>query len=344
MKIRSIKSLFLGATLALTSAAAMAQEISVIQVNVPNATRFVKINTEGVNLRRLPNTTSGKIMVWNSDDGSIDTYTKLFYSDTEASRYRANRNTGAYVDTYHPQNGEMLMVNPDQNQPKNGWYQVLAQAEEYAGVSGKGNAKFGWVKGDFCKVIDVAESEPKQLLSLNLPYTFPDPNNPEEEKEISLTLQGNLLKRNRGRFNNFEYMVAVYYYDYAKIIYPQIEGNFMIISETNIPIEYNPGQLAPVLVEKYIEEGMDEDIEAIKFKVKGNKGKDGLRNLINNLMNLSDDDIQLIVNEVAPDGILPTYQVFFRGTDGNFHGFSYNGNALPRNMCIPSTLPLKTAQ
>ena len=58
MKILTLRSLCLSAALTLTSIATMAQEIPVVHVNVPDVTRLVEINTEGVNLRRLPNTTS----------------------------------------------------------------------------------------------------------------------------------------------------------------------------------------------------------------------------------------------------------------------------------------------
>lgn len=139
-------------------------------------------------------------------------------------------------------------------------------------------------------------------------------------------------------------MVAVYYYNSAKIIYPQIEGDFMILSEANVSIEYNPHQAAPLLVEKVIEEGMDEDYETFKFLVRGNKGKEGLHTFLNSLRDLSDKDMELIVNQIAPEGQLPTYRIVFRGTDGNAYSFSYTGYALPRSMCSPSTIPLQTAQ
>lgn len=76
-------------------------------VKQPSVKRFVKITSDNVNLRRLPNTNSGKLMSWNSDGGSFETYTKIFFSDTEGSKYRANNMTGAYVDTYHPYNGNI---------------------------------------------------------------------------------------------------------------------------------------------------------------------------------------------------------------------------------------------
>lgn len=63
-------------------------------VKQPSVKRFVKITSDNVNLRRLPNTNSGKLMSWNSDGGSFETYTKIFFSDTEGSKYRANDMTG----------------------------------------------------------------------------------------------------------------------------------------------------------------------------------------------------------------------------------------------------------
>lgn len=277
MNIHSIKSLLLSATLSLTALATSAQESQpfVMFVNVPIVTRMIQINTEGVNLRRLPNTTSGKIMTWNSDGGSIDTYTKLFYSDTEASRYRANRNTGAYVEAYHPQNGEILMVNPDQSQPKNGWYQVLAQSEEYAGNSGNSNAKLGWVKQDFCKVIDIANSTPEELLSIKVPFTFSNPNNPEEEREADITLKGILQHRKTGMFDDFYFTLSAYNFDCVKIIYPQIEENLMYVCEADVPVEYDPNQTEAIKVEKIEEENDIGDIdEYVKITLKGNRNKD----------------------------------------------------------------------
>lgn len=82
----------------------MAQGISAQQftAKIPATNRFVKITSDGVNVRRLPNATSGKVMTWNSDGGSIDTYTKIYFSDTEGKLYRANSMTGAYVESFHP--------------------------------------------------------------------------------------------------------------------------------------------------------------------------------------------------------------------------------------------------
>lgn len=338
-----VHSLFTAA-LSLAALTSSAQEtIHAITVKLPKATRMAKVHTEGVNLRRLPNSTSGKIMVWNSDAGSYDTYTKLFYSDTEASRYRANRNTGAYVDTYHPQSGDFLMVNPNQSEPKNGWYQVMVSAEEYAGNPGRANSKYGWIKADFCKIIDVAESEPQKLANIEIPITFSNPNNPEEEYSSKVSLVKGLQHRTKGQYNNFSYMIAAHWIDAIKIIHAQIEGNFLFYTETYASIEYDPDQSTPIKVEKIEEENEIGDIdETLKITLKGKRSKDTFYTIYDNFAKISDNDFSIIVSTIAPDGKLPTDCVYFFGTDGNTYSFGYNSNTLPNGTYIPCTLPLHT--
>lgn len=50
-----------------------------LKVTVPKGSLYFQVMKEGVNMRRQPNAKSGKLMVWNSDAGSEDTYTKLFF-------------------------------------------------------------------------------------------------------------------------------------------------------------------------------------------------------------------------------------------------------------------------
>ena len=61
-----------------------------ISVKVPDFKRFVIVTQDNVNLRRTPSVNGGKLMQWESDDGSFDTYCKIYYADTEASLYRPN--------------------------------------------------------------------------------------------------------------------------------------------------------------------------------------------------------------------------------------------------------------
>lgn len=54
---------------AITMCLAMIQvaNAQVVKVKIPISSRFVKVKADGVNVRRLPNATSGKVMAWYSD-------------------------------------------------------------------------------------------------------------------------------------------------------------------------------------------------------------------------------------------------------------------------------------
>lgn len=139
-------------------------QISRVTVKVPDFKRFVVITQDNVNLRRTPSVNGGKLMQWESDEGSFDTYCKIYFADTEASLYRPNSRTGARVSAYHPLKDALLPVNPNQLEPQNGWYQVGVTAQAYAGNPDKANAKLAWVKSDFCKVVDIdMDAKPYQF-------------------------------------------------------------------------------------------------------------------------------------------------------------------------------------
>lgn len=203
MKHFALKSIFLSLVLSLTALPSVAQSIQKITIKVPKVTRFLQIKNEGVNLRRLPNTTSGKLMIWNSDGGSIDTYSKLFYSDTEATRFRPNRNTGAYIEAYHPQKGEVMILNPQKSEAQNGWYQLQITAPDYAGNPGQANTKLAWVRGDFCKVVDKVEPNDDQLGDLEVLIPACDV---EGTKQLDFHIK-NCSVRNGGAYNNVWYEV-----------------------------------------------------------------------------------------------------------------------------------------
>lgn len=53
-------------------------QINKLTVKVPDFKRFVIVTQDNVNLRRTPSVNGGKLMRWNSDGGSYDTYCKIF--------------------------------------------------------------------------------------------------------------------------------------------------------------------------------------------------------------------------------------------------------------------------
>ena len=62
------------ATMALFLGMARGVSAQTFLISTPNSARFVMVTADGVNLRRLPDARSGKVMVWNSDAGSEETY------------------------------------------------------------------------------------------------------------------------------------------------------------------------------------------------------------------------------------------------------------------------------
>lgn len=112
--------LVIGLVLLLFQFQETAAQINKLTVKVPDFKRFVIVTQDNVNLRRTPSVNGGKLMRWNSDGGSYDTYCKIFFADTESKLYRPNSMTGAFVETFHPMNGDFLPVNPNSIESQNG--------------------------------------------------------------------------------------------------------------------------------------------------------------------------------------------------------------------------------
>ncbi len=325
MKHFALKSIFLSLVLSLTALPSVAQSIQKLTIKVPKVTRFLQIKNEGVNLRRLPNTTSGKLMIWNSDGGSIDTYAKLFYSDTEATRFRPNRNTGAYIEAYHPQKGEVMMLNPQKSEAQNGWYQVLATAPGYAGNPGQGNTKLGWIRGDFCKVINKVEPSDDQLGDLEvLISTYSD----EEDKPLDFHIKNGSV-RNGGAYNNVWYEVKSLNEDEIYFVQFVYVADFLYVASTRIPIEYDAEQNERICFKTVIEEddmGDAEDYEYLKAFVKMPRSMNSFQAVVNYINTCPDKVFGQIISTLAPNGVMPTDQVYFMGNDGRSYKINFDSN------------------
>lgn len=325
MKHFALKSIFLSLALSLTALPSVAQSIQKLTIKVPKVTRFLQIKNEGVNLRRLPNTTSGKLMIWNSDDGSYDTYSKLFYSDTEAARFRPNRNTGAYIEAYHPQKGEIMMLNPQKSEAQNGWYQVLATAPEYAGNPGQANTKLAWVRGDFCKVVDKVEPNDDQLGDLEVLIPVCDV---EGTKQLDFHIK-NCSVRNGGAYNNVWYEVNSLNEDEIYFVQFVYAADFVYIANARIPIEYDAEQNEKICFKTVIEEddmGDAEDYEYLKAFVKMPRGMNSFQAVVNYINTCPDEVFGQIISTLAPDGVMPADQVYFIGNDGRSYKVDFESN------------------
>lgn len=325
MKHFALKSIFLSLVLSLTALPSVAQSIQKITIKVPKVTRFLQIKNEGVNLRRLPNTTSGKLMIWNSDDGSYDTYAKLFYSDTEATRFRPNRNTGAYIEAYHPQKGEVMILNPQKSEAQNGWYQLQITAPEYAGNPGQANTKLAWVRGDFCKVVDKVEPNDDQLGDLEVLIPACDV---EGTKQLDFHIK-NCSVRNGGAYNNVWYEVNSLNEDEIYFVQFVYAADFVYIANARIPIEYDAEQNEKVCLKTVVEEndmGDAEDYEYLKAFVKMPRGMNSFQAVVNYINTCPDEVFGQIISTLTPNGVMPADQVYFIGNDGRSYKVDFESN------------------
>ncbi len=325
MKHSALKSIFLSLALSLTALPSVAQSIQKLTIKVPKVTRFLQIKNEGVNLRRLPNTTSGKLMIWNSDDGSYDTYAKLFYSDTEATRFRPNRNTGAYIEAYHPQKGEVMILNPQKSEAQNGWYQLQITAPEYAGNPGQANTKLAWVRGNFCKVVDKVEPNDDQLGDLEVLIPACDV---EGTKQLDFHIKNGSV-RNGGAYNNVWYEVKSLNEDEIYFVQFVYVADFLYVASTRIPIEYDAEQNEKVCLKTVVEEndmGDAEDYEYLKAFVKMPRSMNSFQTVVNYINTCPDEVFGQIISTLTPDGVMPADQVYFIGNDGRNYKVDFESN------------------
>lgn len=325
MKHFALKSIFLSLVLSLTALPSVAQSIQKLTIKVPRVTRFLQIKNEGVNLRRLPNTTSGKLMIWNSDGGSYDTYAKLFYSDTEATRFRPNRNTGAYIEAYHPQKGEVMILNPQKSEAQNGWYQLQITAPDYAGNPGQANTKLAWVRGDFCKVVDKVEPNDDQLGDLEVLIPACDV---EGTKQLDFHIK-NCSVRNGGAYNNVWYEVNSLNEDEIYFVQFVYAADFVYIANARIPIEYDAEQNEKVCLKTVVEEndmGDAEDYEYLKAFVKMPRGMNSFQAVVNYINTCPDEVFGQIISTLTPNGVMPADQVYFIGNDGRSYKVDFDSN------------------
>lgn len=325
MKHFALKSIFLSLVLSLTALPSVAQSIQKLTIKVPRVTRFLQIKNEGVNLRRLPNTTSGKLMIWNSDGGSIDTYAKLFYSDTEAARFRPNRNTGAYIEAYHPQKGEVMILNPQKSEAQNGWYQLQITAPDYAGNPGQANTKLAWVRGDFCKVVDKVEPNDDQLGDLEVLIPACDV---EGTKQLDFHIK-NCSVRNGGAYNNVWYEVNSLNEDEIYFVQFVYAADFVYIANARIPIEYDAEQNERICFKTVIEEddmGDAEDYEYLKAFVKMPRSMNSFQAVVNYINTCPDEVFGQIISTLTPDGVMSADQVYFIGNDGRNYKVDFESN------------------
>ena len=304
-----------------------------ISVKVPDFKRFVIVTQDNVNLRRTPSVNGGKLMQWNSDGGSYDTYSKIYFADTESKLYRPNSMTGAFVETFHPMNGDFLPVNPNNIESQNGWYQVGVIANSYGENPGHANAKLAWIKGDFCKVVDVdMNAKPSQIA---FPRNFSYDEEREEEVKGPLVTIREGLRRKSGLYTNMTFFVTASPDGNSILVTaPILSSHFVFIARTSIDVQYDSEQKSAVVLHEVEEENEMGDVDTF-LRLTTNTEAQKSKAAVNYILAASDQVFGKLVKFLFPENKIPTDEVYFMDTEGKCQSFGYDPN-------ISSIIPAKS--
>lgn len=304
-----------------------------ISVKVPDFKRFVIVTQDNVNLRRTPSVNGGKLMCWNSDGGSYDTYCKIFFTDTESKLYRPNSMTGAFVESFHPMNGDFLPVNPNNIESQNGWYQVGVIANSYGGNPGHANAKLAWIKGDFCKVVDVdMNAKPSQIA---FPRNFSYDGEREEEVKGPLVTIREGLRRKSGLYTNLTFFVTASPDGNSILVTaPILSSHFVFIARTSIDVQYDSEQKSAVVLHEVEEENEIGDADTF-LRLTTNTEAQKSKAAVNYILAASDQVFGKLIKFLFPENKIPTDEVYFIDTEGKCQSFGYDPN-------ISSIIPAKS--
>lgn len=305
-----------------------------VSVKVPDFKRFVIVTQDNVNLRRTPSVNGGKLMCWNSDGGSYDTYCKIFFADTESKLYRSNSMTGAYVETFHPMNGDFLPVNPNNIESQNGWYQVGVIANSYGGNPGHANAKLAWIKGDFCKVVDVDMNAKSSQIAFPRNFSYDDEREEEVKGPLVTIREG--LRRKSGLYTNLTFFVTASPDGNSILVAaPILSSHFVFIARTSIDVQYDSEQKSAVVLHEVEEENEIGDVDTF-LRLTTNTETQKSKAAVNYILAASDLVFGKLVKFLFPENKIPTDEVYFIDTEGKCQSFGYDPN-------ISSIIPAKSS-
>lgn len=293
-----------------------------ITLTVPDFKSFFIVDGDMVNLRRLPNVNSGKLMEWYSDGGSFDTYAQIFYADTEAANYRPNARTGAYIEPYQAFNDQYLPLNPKQTEPQNGWYNVIATATSFRDSPGKANSKPAWIKGTLGYVADVTTDGRIRNIRISINPNLDD-QSAEECGKLRQASKG--MRRLSGDYKDLGIFCDVDN-NWASVCFPIFAGNFLYVAGMQLEIKVDRTQQQPVFIETRTIRENDMQYQEATITVNNPNGIE--QAIANHLMNCSDEEFSKITKWVFINDKVPTNNVFFISSDGRKHMMNYEADEL----------------
>lgn len=282
-----------------------------LSVKMIDCKRFVELTSDNVNFRRLPNAQSGKLMEWNSDGGSFETYTILFFSDTERGKYRVGGLAGAFNSQYLTRKGYIYPV----LESRNGWYCVEVQGQK--------NTKKAWVNGNYCKEIIVSSRNSSKMVAPI--YSYYDEATQENKNSPSLPIL-DIFPFKATKYQKIPMTYEFNPHDNCMcLLYHFFIGDFCVLSRQRIFVDTNKKEQFE-LWEVKEESEMGDDYVSLMFSMRS-----GLSTLVKTrvfkqcFQTWGNDKVGLIVRNAFPEnGKVSSGEVCFIGEDGKQYYYSFD--------------------
>lgn len=279
-------------------------------VKLADYAAFAQLNTEDINFRRLPSATSGKLMQWFSDGGSFDTEEVYFFSDENRGRYRANANTGAFVQPLHMSVGTILPVQGTSGE----WYKLDMSCFDI-----KSKSQSAYVMQKFCKSVTRAAITDKSICPVEAGYGA--------SGESAGTITRKVFTRENSQFSDLP-MTAVhditrYSEDgaAATLSIPFfIDDKYVYVVGIYLPITFDSNaSSATIEWEEENDEMNGNPYFALQMTMKP-YAENKLDNVLNFFFkHISDADFENFLDHALTDQLLANGSTYIKGTDGKYY-------------------------
>lgn len=153
-----------------------------------------------------------------------------------------------------------MPVNPNNIESQNGWYQVGVIANSYGGNPGHANAKLAWIKGDFCKVVDVDMNAKSSQIAFPRNFSYDDEREEEVKGPLVTIREG--LRRKSGLYTNLTFFVTASPDGNSILVTaPILSSHFVFIARTSIDVQYDSEQKSAVVLHEVEEENEIGDVD-----------------------------------------------------------------------------------
>lgn len=277
-------------------------------VQATDFSMFAVLNADDVNIRKEANANSGKLMMWSSDGGSYDTVTKLFFSDENKGRYRANAKTGAFIQAIHYPKGTMLPYFMEND----GWLAI-----DVSGETPEINGAF--IMSKFCDLLAVEPLGSTLICPVNK-YIGMD------GSDTRVTLQ-KIYCRTTGKFTDLPFAVAsnenAYSDEYGyqiQLCFPiKVSDRYINTIERNITLRFD--DVSTPRLEWIEEGGMDDYVSEELYLTMRKVTADQVESAVAKIfLNMDEAAFTKLIDKIFEyNTVNKSGANYFKGDDGQYH-------------------------